>query len=648
MNGINSSNSHKETCSFCNRKLEKLYSFSPCSHKICILCLFERIFTKHITQFQGQNTVIIHCKCEIGYSQYKLSSILSILQEKKNLDLNSPHETGTETVESTKEGCECHLNNDNFDENAKYFSDYLCLDCLKWICQRCKNDINNIHYYHRVSKSRYILKYIKENISRIFLKASNTKQFLEIMNELSKNFQTLIEENFNATISKIDNLIITIEKLKNKYIDEYLKQIEDNLRTFEIIKLLYMNYFADNDIESKRVNVETSNIYKLKYISNISHEFSDLKLTHLNEFDEEIAKIKEKIESINVKEIKLFSSEFKFQKVYKDYILDEIIPAHSKLITSLIVYDNKIISGSVDYTMKLWDNESGIYKCQQSIKTKQVINLLALKNGKIFLSSLNSNDILVFEPSQRAGTHLVQTQSLTHHDKCVSSIAELDDGKVASGSLDGKIGIWEENEKSKQYILKQTIDCQNQVMILISLTDFKIAYSTGETGIINILKAEEDSKDGKISCKNFENYCELEKQTGKVSCMYKLNNGYFLSGGGDTKNNKDHNMYLWAPAVKKYNLIQTIFEAHGADINSIILLKNGKIASASSDRTVKIWEVVKPINDNKIKIVLHQVSNHYGHGLYKLIQLKDGRLVVSSTDKNLVFWRNGDSVFSEI
>jgi len=121
MSEINSSNSKKDICDFCYRKLEKLYSFSPCSHKICILCLFERIFTKHITQFQGQNTIKIYCKCEIGSSEYKLSSILSILQEKRNLDLNSPYETGTETVESTKEGCECNLNNDTFDENKKYF-----------------------------------------------------------------------------------------------------------------------------------------------------------------------------------------------------------------------------------------------------------------------------------------------------------------------------------------------------------------------------------------------------------------------------------------------------------------------------------------------------------------------------------------------
>ena len=639
---MNENNLKKELCSFCNRKLEKLYSFTPCSHKICISCLFEHIFTKYITEFQGQKTIKIYCKCEIGYTEYKLSSILSLLREKKNLELNSPSENGTETVENTKEGCECSADFENGDENTKYFSDYFCLDCLKWICQKCKVDIKNIHYYHRVSKSRYILKFIKDNISRIFLKAATSKQFIEKMNEMVKNFHSLIENNFNDTIKKIDNLIFSAEELKNKYIERYLSQIEDNLRTFEIIKLFYLNYFADKEIESKKINVETNNIYKLKYISNISHEFIDLKLSHLPIFDDKILKIQKQIDSIKLPEIKLFSTEYNFQKISKEYILDEIIPAHDKLITSLIAIDTKIISGSLDYSMKLWDNETGIYKITQSIKTKQVINLLALKNGKIFLSSLNSNDILIFEFSEKLGSHLVPSQSLSNHDKVVTSLAELDDGKVASSSLDGKIIIWEANE-NKQYSLKQVVDVKSQINLLISLDEFKIAYTLGESGIISILKAQEDTKDGKITSKSFEEYCTLEQQKGKVSCMCKLKGGYFVSGGGDTKTKSDHNIYLWSPGINKYTLIQTIFNAHGADINSIILLRDGKIASSSRDRTVKIWEIA--MIDNKINIVINQELNHYGHGLYKLIQLKDDRLVVSSTDNNLVFWRNGDSVF---
>jgi hypothetical protein len=91
MNEINTLESTKEICSFCNRRYKKLYNFSPCSHKICSSCLYEIIFTKYISQLQGQNIIKIYCKCEIGFSQIKLSTILQVLKEKKNLDLNSPY-----------------------------------------------------------------------------------------------------------------------------------------------------------------------------------------------------------------------------------------------------------------------------------------------------------------------------------------------------------------------------------------------------------------------------------------------------------------------------------------------------------------------------------------------------------------------------
>ena len=237
------------------------------------------------------------------------------------------------------------------------------------------------------------MKFIKDNINRIFLKAPTSKQFINKMNELNKNFHILIEKNFNETINKLDNLINSIIKLKNKYIEEYLKQIEYNIKTFEIIKIFYMNYFIDKESEMKKINIETNNIYKLKYISNISHEFEDLKLEYLPTLDMEIEKITQKIKEIKIPKIKLFSSEYLFQQISKDYILDEIIPAHSKFISSLTSIDTKIISGSVDYTMKLWDNESGVYKIIQSVKTKQVINLLSLKKRKISLNSLNNKDI---------------------------------------------------------------------------------------------------------------------------------------------------------------------------------------------------------------------------------------------------------------
>ena len=76
----------KESCYFCNQEKSNLSSFSICSHKICNNCLYCRIFSNHIYEFQGQEKLTIKCKCEKGYLYQKLSEILKLLKEKRDLD----------------------------------------------------------------------------------------------------------------------------------------------------------------------------------------------------------------------------------------------------------------------------------------------------------------------------------------------------------------------------------------------------------------------------------------------------------------------------------------------------------------------------------------------------------------------------------
>ena len=76
----------KSTCYFCNQEIDKLSIFSICSHKICNSCLYWRIFSNHINEFQGQNKLTIKCKCEKGYLYQELQDILTLLKEKKEVD----------------------------------------------------------------------------------------------------------------------------------------------------------------------------------------------------------------------------------------------------------------------------------------------------------------------------------------------------------------------------------------------------------------------------------------------------------------------------------------------------------------------------------------------------------------------------------
>lgn len=95
------------------------------------------------------------------------------------------------------------------------------------------------------------------------------------MKTLQNKFKELIEKNLNKTIRKLDDLVSSIKDLRKRYIDEYKTQVDNNIKTFKIIKLFYMIFYNESNIDLKKSNEERNDIFKLKYINNISHEFDN-------------------------------------------------------------------------------------------------------------------------------------------------------------------------------------------------------------------------------------------------------------------------------------------------------------------------------------------------------------------------------------
>ena len=633
-----STTDNKETCDYCKRNIEpdKIKDFNNCSHKICSFCLFERIFSIYIADLQGQKSLKIACKCNKSHKELKLSDILKVLNEKRKIDSKKVTEGGFENIENTEEGCDCNVKKDS---TKQLFSDYFCLDCIKWVCSACQKDSSKPHYNHRVLRSRYLLSFMRRNIKDIFLKNSTLDNFESKWNNLSTKFQDVVENSFNKTVRKLDNLILKVKNLKKEFIKNYETQIRNQVKTFKIIKFFYMNYYSDKEAELAKKNVELNDIFKLKYLANISYEFMDFNLTYPQEFDNIIDKISSDLDNIKTQEMKLLESRFIFEERKKGYIYEkkEMITAHNKFIYGLGLLNNQIFTGALDYSIKIWSNEDNKYKLKQSIKTKQIINLLILKNSKILASARDFNDILVYELNDK--NIYFNSQTLSGHGNVVSALIELIDGKIISASHDKKIIIWEENQKLKQYMVYKKIEQKASILMLISLDGNKIAFSLGDSTQINIMKPEVELSDGKLSLKEFNDFCFLEKLSGKVLCMCKLNNDNFAYGGIDV-NQKTNNIYIWREFGDKFIISQTILNAHESDINSILLLRDGRMASSSKDRTIKIWGIKKPINETNIEYIMEQHLIDYAHGLYKMIQLYDDRIVATASDNNLIFWRN--------
>ena len=634
------------SCFICNKikDIDDFIIMSRCSHRICKICFYQRIFTEHINEFQGQNILKIKCKCENGYSDQDMLNIYELLKEREQLVLMESKENNSEMEKIEKEGCKCKNNDKNLLE-------FFCLDCQTYMCEDCKKDIKNPHIKHRIIRSNNLIKSLIDNIIKIKLNNKNIDDFEKKFKLLSKNFENLIETGFNKTIKELDELIDNVNDLKEDFIRRYKIELGLYLETFKFIRAFYMNYYKDKADEIKIIETNRNNINKLKYLNNISYELKEIKLNNSTLFNKEISKLMNDINNLKGNtEQKLIEGEFIFEKIKKGFKIGQKKQAHQKFINGLILANNtyNIITSSIDYSMKVWNPENMEEPLQN--EKEKVMNLYSLKNGKLLASK--DNNLLIFELKETGKYE--NTQSLTKHDNTICSLTELDDGTIVSGGSDKNIIFWEEDLMSKQYKFRQTITIKKGIQLIIALNDFKLAYAGNDDGYINIMGTKTDlNGDSKIISKDYYHICRLAKIRGKVNCMCKLNLDYFAAGGGDNiaEKKKDHNIYIWKPYGNKYGISQAIFNAHEGDVNCLLLLRDGRFASSSKDRTIKIWEIENNekaknnIFGNKMQFIISQNLYDYKHGLYKMIQLEDDTIVSTSSDNYLVFWNNTDSIF---
>ena len=93
-----------------------------------------------------------------------LSEIINLIKEKCYLDRIEKIENITDNQKIIKE--ECEYSNENKIDGKK-FSEFFCLDCFKFICKKCKDDVKNIHSKHRIINSKHLIRLIKGNIRKI-------------------------------------------------------------------------------------------------------------------------------------------------------------------------------------------------------------------------------------------------------------------------------------------------------------------------------------------------------------------------------------------------------------------------------------------------------------------------------------------------
>ena len=265
-----------------------------------------------------------------------------------------------------------------------------------------------------------------------------------------------------------------------------------------------------------------------------------------------------------------------------------------------VLPDGKIVSGSYDDTVRVWDTATGELVQTLEGHGGTVMCVSVLPDGKIVSGSYDKT-VRVWDT---ATGELVQT--LEGHHERVMGVAILPDGKIVSGSFDKTVRVWDTATGE----LVQTLEGHTgEVVGVAILPDGKIV-----SGSFDKTVRVWDTATGEL-------VQTLEGHTGEVRTVSVLPDGKIVSGS------KDNTVRVWDTATGE--LVQTL-EGHTGEVMGIAILPDGKIVSGSEDKTVRVWDTATG--------ELVQTLEGHTDEVWTVSVLPDGKIVSGSKDNTVRVW----------
>ena len=630
-------------CDYCKSSYNDIDKFS-CNHKICPKCLFQKIFISNIKDVSTiKDNLEIKCKCSQGILNKTVDDIYEINNKKNKIYEKLFQEN---YIDIKSDLCPIHK-----DKKLIYY----CINCCEEICETCKKEEKGKE--HKILDKEYLIKILKKEISELKMNYPNKENFNEKWNELCIKLKENTQIKFNEMILKIEEVNKALNDFKNLYENIFKQEIIKAVKILKLYKLFYLNYYFEKNSyqESKDINF-------LRYINSISNEISSIELIQSEKIIKELENIKTSINLLKFEDSS-FTTKLNFKKIKKGYKIEQIIEkAHDKLLNGIFeLPDNKILTGSLDFSMKIWQEINNKYENIKTIKGQcgAICSMMQLSDGNIITTAGNNNNINIWSRQNNEDNFIV-SQSLSSHTKAVLTVAELQNGKLISGGMDNLIIVWIK-DLNGSYIENQRIKDKKPITKIISLQNNKFAF-TSDNRVRIMIQKEIKKEEGKNTKElndifddlDFENNIQTEenpfivcyklsKHEGRVKSMLQMSNGYLITGGCDAGSKKDSSIIIWKPNdLDGFFYVQTL-TGHKSDINGVIELKDGRLLSSSKDRTLRIWKSFIKEDKNKentIQFKIDEILNEYKHGIYIILQLNDGRIFSSTSEGALVVWKD--------
>ncbi len=298
----------------------------------------------------------------------------------------------------------------------------------------------------------------------------------------------------------------------------------------------------------------------------------------------------------------------------------EVCRGHEGKVNAVCVTkDGRIVSGSEDGTVLVWDSEGNqLVACRGH---EGWINAVCVtQDGKI-VSGSDDGTVRVWDME---GNQLTVCRG---HGSVVSSVCVTKDGKIVSGSFDNTVRVWDTRGHQMAECRGHESYCRSVCVThdgkIVSGSDDRtvrvwnmegnlLAVCRGHQGIVLSVCV---TKDGKIVSGSWDKTMRICDMEGNQLAVCRGHEDWVTSvciteDGKIFSGSRDETVRVWD--IQGNQLAQC--RGHEDLVRSICVMQDGKIISGSYDATVRVWDIgllskIVCMDDDLARVLWELVQN---------------------------------------
>ena len=482
----------------------------------------------------------------------------------------------------------CHIKNIKDEKKNKLKENINNLEELNNQIEKSINELKTI--YEEINKNKEDLKL---KVQTIFTKIRSA------LNEKEDKLLSDIDNEFNNKYFK-DDLIKESEKLPNKIKKSINKGkiIEKAWDENNLSSLINDCIIIENNI--KEINDINNNIQKSNSNKNVKIEYN---------IEEE--QINNLINTINN-----FGKIKTNDNIYDDYKIEMKNPVHkltnhtSTVICLCVLNDGRLVSGSYDKSIIIYNKIT--YQPDLIIKehSSDVYCIIQLSSGEL-VSCSGDKTVKLFSIN---GVQYKLLQTLNYHTSYVYKIVELKNKILTSCSYDSSIIFYikDNNEFKKDFQIPTNGYCTS----IIQTKDNEICYSESKDNTICFFDIFERKIKATIS--------NISKYNGQREWFIMIKKDLLLIPGSSQ---------LSIVNTNEYKLIRTIDVPNASTITGVCLLNKNMLLTGDYAEIIRQWKI-----DGDNLVLISKKEKTHDSDINVLLNMGNGFIASGSDDCSIKIW----------